>query len=92
MTSPPRGSWTALTFTLATRALVRPRLALDLLATAWAFRRRGWWLRLPLLPLPDPTYLRWRMYTAYGDEAAVPPARDVERFARWRRELLRLGR
>jgi hypothetical protein len=31
------------------------------------------------------------MYTAYGDEAAVPPARDVERFARWRRELLRLG-
>jgi hypothetical protein len=31
------------------------------------------------------------MYTAYGDEMAVPPVRDVERFARWRRELLRLG-
>ena len=91
MTSPTRGSWTALTLTLATHALARPRLALDLLAAAWAFRRRGWWTRPPVLPLPDRAYLRWRMYTAYGDETAVPPARDIERFARWRRELLRLG-
>ena len=77
--------------TLATHALARPRLALDLLAAAWAFRRRGWWTHPPFLPLPDRAYLRWRMYTAYGDETAVPPARDIERFARWRRELLRLG-
>ena len=91
MTSPTRGSWTALTLTLATHALARPRLALDLLAAAWAFRRRGWWTHPPFLPLPDRAYLRWRMYTAYGDETAVPPARDIERFARWRRELLRLG-
>lgn len=92
MTQRAAGSWTSLSLTLALRAVVRPRLALDLLAAAWAFRRRGWWARPPFLPLPDRTYLRWRMYTAYGDERAVPPARDVERFARWRRELLRLGR
>ena len=92
MTHRAAGSWTSLALTLALRAILRPRLALDLLTAAWAFRRRGWWARAPFLPLPDRTYLRWRMYTAYGDEAAVPPARDVERFARWRRELLRLGR
>jgi hypothetical protein len=92
MTHQAAGSWTSLSLTLALRAIVRPRLAVDLLTAAWAFRRRGWWARFPFLPLPDPTYLRWRMYTAYGDEAAVPPVRDVERFARWRRELLRLGR
>ncbi len=92
MTHRATGSWTSLSLTLALRAILRPRLALDLLTAAWAFRRREWWARPPFLPLPDPTYLRWRMYTAYGDEAAVPPARDVERFARWRRELLRLGR
>jgi hypothetical protein len=23
------------------------------------------------------------MHTAYGDYAAVPPARDIERYARW---------
>jgi hypothetical protein len=30
------------------------------------------------------------MFTAYGDEAAVPPVDDVVRFARWRRETMRL--
>jgi hypothetical protein len=30
------------------------------------------------------------MYTAYGDEEALPPADDVIRFAAWRRKLLRL--
>jgi hypothetical protein len=33
--------------------------------------------------LPDSTYLRWRMYTAYGDYNAVPSVTDVERYARW---------
>ncbi len=73
---------------LSARALVSPRLALDLLATAWAFRRRGWWRKAPFLPVPDREYLRWRMYTAYGNEDAVPPAGDVIRFARWRRETM----
>jgi hypothetical protein len=83
-------SWTALTLRLAGRAIGNPRLALDLLRTAWAFRRREWWRQAPWLPLPDQTYLRWRMYTAYGDEDAVPPAQDVIRFARWRRETMGL--
>ncbi|MGE0438935.1 MAG: hypothetical protein AB7L66_21125 [Gemmatimonadales bacterium] len=86
----PRGSWAGLVATLAVRALVNPRLAVDLLKTGWAFRRRGWWRRAPFLPVPDRDYLRWRMYTAYGDEAAVPPAIDVIRFARWRRETMGL--
>lgn len=85
-----RGSWIGLVLVLAGRALLSPRLALDLLATAWAFRRRDWWKRPPFLPLPDIPYLRWRMYTAFGDEAAVPPAIDVIRFARWRREVMHL--
>jgi hypothetical protein len=88
--SDARGSWGALTLGLTARAVVNPRLALDLLRTAWAFRRRGWWRRAPFLPLPDPTYLRWRMYTAYADEHAVPPLDDVIRFARWRRETMGL--
>lgn len=85
-----RGSWGALTARLAVRALVNPRLAVDLLRTAWAFRRRRWWALPPFLPLPDRSYLRWRMYTAYADEDAVPPIEDVIRFARWRRETMHL--
>jgi hypothetical protein len=83
-------TWTSLTAALVGRAVGRPRLALDLLRTAWAFRRRRWWARPPFLPLPDREYLRWRMYTAYADENAVPPADDVVRFARWRRETMGL--
>lgn len=83
-------TWTALTARLALRAILNPRLALDLARTVWAFRRRRWWARAPFLPLPDQVYLRWRMYTAYADENAVPPADDVIRFARWRRETMGL--
>jgi hypothetical protein len=83
-------SWFRLTARLTARALVNPRLALDLLRTGWAFRRRDWWRKPPFLPIPDRTYLKWRMYTAYADENAVPPAEDVIRFARWRRETMGL--
>jgi hypothetical protein len=86
-----RGSWLLLVARLAARAVVRPQLAVDLLAAAWAFRRRGWWQHAPFLPVPDRAYLRWRMYTAYADEAAVPPVDDVIRFARWRRETMNLS-
>jgi hypothetical protein len=83
-------SWLGLTARLSLRALVSPRTALDLLRTVWAFRRRDWWRKPPFLPVPDRTYLRWRMYTAYADENAVPPVEDVIRFARWRRETMGL--
>jgi hypothetical protein len=76
-------SWARLCATLALRAALRPRLAADLVRVAWRFRRRAWYRQLPFLPLPSPTYLRWRMYTAYGDEHAVPPRADVERYAQW---------
>ena len=85
------GSWGTLIARLTLRA---PRSARAWRWTcsgpAWAFRRRDWWRRLPFLPLPDRAYLRWRMYTAYADEAAVPPVEDVIRFARWRRETMGL--
>jgi hypothetical protein len=76
-------SWTRLSFRLALRALRHPATGVALLRVAWRFRRRGWWRRAPFLPLPASDYLRWRMYTAYGDSEIVPPADDVVRFARW---------
>jgi hypothetical protein len=83
-------TWPSLLLRLAARAALRPRLAVDLVRTAWVFRRRDWHRRPPFLPLPDRTYLRWRMHTAYADERAVPPLEDVVRFARWRRETMGL--
>ena len=83
-------SWPALYLRLALRALLRPRLAIDLLRLTWSFRSRWWWRRPPFLPLPPRDYIEWRMFTAYGDPHAVPPVDDVVNFARWRRETMGL--
>ena len=82
-------AWTALVLGLTWRALIDPLVAWDLLSLAWAMRTRGWYRTPPFLPVPPAEYLRWRMHTAYGDENALPPLRDVLRYARWRRDLLR---
>lgn len=83
-------TWTKLVLRLIARGALNPRLAVDLGRMLWAFRARDWYRRFPFLPLPPREYVRWRMYTAYGDEAAVPPVEDVIRFAGWRREVMRL--
>jgi len=76
-------SWTGLIGSLLWRGVRNPRTAAALVRVGWRFRARGWYRRFPFLPLPAKDYLRWRMYTAYGDADAVPPAEDVARYARW---------
>jgi len=75
--------WFRLTLLLAARSVVHPRDGVALMRLAWRFRRRRWFLRPPFLPLPARDYMRWRMYTAYGDERHVPHAGEIVRFARW---------
>jgi hypothetical protein len=76
-------TWERLSLALALRSVMHPTLAVDLVRVAWRFRAREWYRSAPFLPLPDATYLRWRMYTAYGDFDAVPSAEEVERYVRW---------
>jgi hypothetical protein len=75
--------WLRLVLILSARAVINPSLASDLLRVAWRFRVRGWYARFPFLPVPSMRYVKWRMYTAYGDEDAIPPAEDVMAYARW---------
>ena len=83
MQSTAAGSWWPLALRLTWRGLKNPRPASALVRVGWRFRSRDWYSRFPFLPLPSREYMRWRMYTAYGDERAVPPADDVVRYARW---------
>ena len=76
-------NWSRLLLALAGRSLRSPSLAVALLRVGWRFRRRRWFAIAPFLPLPPRDYIRWRMYTAYGDYDAIAPAEDVERYARW---------
>jgi hypothetical protein len=77
------GSWPKLSAVLFWRGIVSPATGIALVRVGWRFRTRGWYARFPFLPVPARDYLRWRMYTAYGDETFVPPAADVIRYARW---------
>lgn len=54
--------------------------------------RAGWWRRPPFLPLPDRTYLRFRMVTAYGgDGRRAPEPDDLVSYLEWCRGDRRLG-
>ena len=83
MVNTAKQSWWPLALRLAWRGLKNPGTAAALLRVGWRFRSREWYRRFPFRPLPSGEYMRWRMYTAYGDERAVPPADDVVRYARW---------
>jgi hypothetical protein len=76
-------NWTRLGLELLARSVMNPATGVALARVAWRFRRRGWFRQFPFIPLPDRTYVRWRMHTAYGRDDAVPPASDVVRYARW---------
>lgn len=76
-------SWARLSLSLIKEAILSPATGIALGKVAWRFRRRRWWTRPPFLPVPDRTYIRWRMHTAYGRDDAVPPASDIVRYARW---------
>jgi hypothetical protein len=46
----------------------------------------GWWRRSPRLPVPDPSYLRFRLETQYGGESSRPTVPDVLKYLRWVRQ------
>lgn len=65
--------------------LRRPFLLVESVRLFFAVRRRG-------LPFPSRSYLRWRAYTAYGDQNAGFAGEDVVDFLEWRRRHRRLAR
>ncbi|GAC1480872.1 MAG: hypothetical protein NVS1B4_26070 [Gemmatimonadaceae bacterium] len=75
--------WLRLIAGVAVRACRDPRIVGDVVRVLWRFRRRRWMVQFPFLPIPPRDYVRWRMYTAYGDYDALPSADDVVRYARW---------
>ncbi len=44
---------------------------------------RGWWKRPPFLPLPDSSYMKFRLVTAYGDSGGEPRPEDLITYLNW---------
>lgn len=53
---------------------------------------RGWWRRWPPLPMPDKSYLRFRMQTAYGDPDRTPEPGDVVAWLQWCKRMRAMAR
>jgi hypothetical protein len=76
----PRGTGRAVAAVVA-----HPSLWSTALRQAVRTSRPRWWRRPPFLPVPDPDYLRFRLETQYGADAAPDPD-DVLVYLRWCRE------
>ncbi len=63
--------------------VVRPWLWATAVRQALALAESGWWRRRPYLPLPDPSYLAFRLQTMYGDGHRPPVPDDVVAYLRW---------
>lgn len=78
--SPSRpAAWTG----VVAAVLWRPRLWSTAARQVLRLAPRHWWRHRPFLPLPAPDYLRFRMLTAFGGDATVPPAAELVSYLEW---------
>jgi len=76
-------------FPVVGAVLVRPRLWATAVRQLFVLAPRGWWHRWPLLPRPDPAYLRFRLLTAYGRTDHAPEPGDIVSYLGWCRDWRR---
>jgi hypothetical protein len=88
---PPR--WGATVRVTVGAVAAHPSLWPAAVASVFRLAPRGWWRRWPPVPLPDESYWRFRLETAYGGAQpdAVPTPDDVRAYLRWCRRA-RTGR
>lgn len=75
---------------LASAALAvvsRPRLWPVALRQVRRLAPDRWWRRWPPLPLPDASYLEFRLRTMYGDDGPGRSGADVVAYLRWCRQM-----
>ncbi len=89
-----RAGGSVLTLRWGVRALLavlpHPALWSTGIRQALVLAPRGWWRRLPFLPLPAPDYLRFRLETAYGGAGDQAPApEDLVTYLQWCRDFPR---
>lgn len=63
-----------------TMLMRHPSLLIEAVRTWFALSRRGGLG-------PDPVYLQWRAFTAYGEHDATASAHDLLYFLSWRKQM-----
>ncbi len=70
--------------------LTRPHLWRTALVQARRLTPSGWWRRPPFLPVPDRSWLGFRLQTMYGRSDASPDAAALVHWLEWARRVDRL--
>lgn len=71
--------------------LRRPTIIPAALRSALAMAPVRWWRRAPFLPLPDPSYWRFRIETSMGGAGEVPPSpSEIVDVVKWTSKMRRL--
>ncbi len=70
----------------------RPGLWPTALAELRALAVPGWWAKWPLLPLPSPGYLRFRLEAMYGPAGGKVSAAELVGYLEWCRWMRALAR
>jgi len=85
--------WGPMIGTVLATVLTRPSLWGPALGTLARLAPRGWWRRRPFLPVPDSSYWRFRLETAYGGDGAGarPTVDDIAAYLRWCRRMRAAG-
>ena len=81
----------ALTLAALVAVIRRPTLWSTAVVELLRLARPGWWRRWPPLPVPDQSYLDFRLQTAYGSGATDLPPSDVVAYLEWCRRMRSLG-
>ncbi len=64
----------------------RPDLWATALRSAIDLTPSGWWRRAPFLPVPDRSWMRFRLVTAYGGDGSAPiDGGDLITWLEWRK-------
>jgi hypothetical protein len=84
-TNPGGGLWAWRRPVLA--VVRRPHLWFAAVVALVRLAPRGWWRRVPFLPLPDRSWLAFRLTTAYGDPNRAIEPDDLVAWLRWTRRF-----
>lgn len=67
--------------------LTRPMLWPVALKQLWRIRKSNWYLKPPFLPVPDKSYVEFRIHTAYGTNKELSRlSSDVVTYLEWCRD------
>jgi hypothetical protein len=80
-----RPNWKKWMKSVTVAVFKKPGLMFPAIYQVYVLAPRRWYAKYPFLPLPDSSWMRFRMETAYGNPSYVPDPEEISQFLTWAR-------